>query len=128
MRPDILAFELMTDLERSPRRTAKQKELTEKLGIDATTLNNFFNRQSQTLGGLAVALACTQIDLICNGTKIGRIAHGRPKLADEPLDEQLVLEFDAAFKVKRESKQPTIVVRKSARRHHGIRLAIRRIG
>jgi len=47
----------------------KQKELAEKLGIDPTTLNNFLNRQSNTLGGLAVALACTLIDVVCDGKR-----------------------------------------------------------
>jgi transcriptional regulator with XRE-family HTH domain len=107
----------------------KQKELAEKLGIDPTTLNNFLNHQSKTLGGLAVALACTLIDLVCNGRKIGRIMeHGRASLGAGQLDEKLVLEFDAAFEVKRESKRPTIVVRKPAGSHDGLRLAIRRIG
>jgi len=106
----------------------KQKELAEKLGIDPTTLNNFLNRQNKTLGGLAVALACTLIDVICNGKKIGRVVqHGRSKSVAEPSDEQLLLEFDAAFEVKRKSKHPTILVRKSAGRHHGLRLAIKRI-
>jgi hypothetical protein len=86
------------------------------------------NRQSKTLGGLAVALACTLIDLMCNGKKIGRIVQGPAKLVAEPSDEQLLLEFDAAFEVKRESKHPTIVVRKSVGRHNRLRLAIGRIG
>lgn len=107
----------------------KQKDVAEKLGIDPTTLNNFLNRQNKTLGGLAVALACTFIDLTCNGSKIGKITqHGRAKLVAEQSDEQLVLEFDAAFEVKRESKHATIVVRKSPGRHGGLRLAVRRIG
>ncbi len=107
----------------------KQKELAGKLGIDATTLNNFLNRQSKTLGGMAVALACTVVDMECNGTRIGRVIQRRHAgtLPDRS-DEQLVLEFDAAFEVRGETKQPTIVLRKKARRENGLRLAIRRIG
>jgi transcriptional regulator with XRE-family HTH domain len=109
-------------------RKLKQKELAQKLGIDPTTLNNFLNRQSQTLGGLAVALACTLVDLECNGTRIGRvIQRRRAEALSKPSDEQLLLEFDAAFEVRRETKRPTIVLRKSAGRQNGLRLAIRRI-
>jgi transcriptional regulator with XRE-family HTH domain len=107
----------------------KQKELAGELGVDPTTLNNFLNRESKALGGLAVALACTVVDVMCNGTKIGRIRRaGRAKLVTGPPEEQLVLEFDKAFELKAKSKHPTIVVRKSATRHNRIRLAITRIG
>ena len=107
----------------------KQKELATELGIDPTTLNNFLNRESKALGGLAVALACTVVDLMCNGTKIGRIRRvGRAKLVTGPPEEQLVLEFDKAFELKAKSKNPTIVVRKSVARHDRLRLAITRIG
>src|SRR5713101_7624923 len=72
-----------------------QRELATKLGIDPTTLNNFLNRQSKALGGLAVAIACTLIDLVCDRTKIGRIVHSEhAKPRAEPLTQQLVLEFD----------------------------------
>ena len=103
----------------------KQKELAPKLGIGPTTLNNFLNRQSKTLGGLAVALACTVVDLVCDGTRIGRRMQG---VHAEPVPEgQLVLEFDEAFEFKRESEYPTIVLRKPPARHDSLRLAIRRI-
>jgi hypothetical protein len=106
-----------------------QRELAPKLGIDPTTLNNFLNRQNKTLGGLAVALACTLVNLDCNGTKIGRIEPGgNAGPVAELLLEQLVLEFDDAFEVKSESEQPTIVLRKSTARQDSLRLAVRRIG
>jgi len=106
----------------------KQKELAAELGIDPTTLNNFLNRQSKSLGGLAVALACTVVDLMCNGTKIGRI--GCAKLAKSEImrrEEQLVLEFDETFELRAKSKRPTIVVRKTVARQDRLRLAITRI-
>jgi hypothetical protein len=106
----------------------KQKELAPKLGIDPTTLNNFLNRQSKTLGGLAVALACTVVDLVCDGTRIGTImqlVHGEQ--VPETHEGQLVLEFDEAFEFKRESEHPTIVLRKPPARHGSLRLVIRRI-
>ncbi len=107
----------------------KQKELAVELWLDPTTLNNFLNHESNTLGGLAVALACTIVDLMCNGRMIGRIKRGgRAKLKTRPPEEQLLLEFDKAFELKRGSKHPTIVVRKSASRHGGLRLAIKRMG
>lgn len=107
----------------------KQRDLAPRLGIDPTTLNNFLNRQSKTLGGLAVALACTVVDLVCDGTKIGRIVQsGNAAPVANLLEEQLVLEFDDAFEFKGESEQPTIVLRKPVARHDSLRLAIRRIG
>jgi transcriptional regulator with XRE-family HTH domain len=107
----------------------KQKELAPKLGIDPTTLNNFLNRQSKTLGGLAVALACTVVDLICDGTRIGRSVQSvQVEPVPETYEGQLVLEFDGAFEFKRESEHPTIVLRKPPARHDSVRLVIRRIG
>jgi transcriptional regulator with XRE-family HTH domain len=106
-----------------------QRELAAKLGIDPTTLNNFLNRQNKALGGLAVALACTVVDLFCDGTKIGRLVkseHGKPFIA--PVARQLILEFDEAFEYIRESKRATIVLRKPAARHRSLRLSIRKIG
>jgi transcriptional regulator with XRE-family HTH domain len=105
-----------------------QRELAPRLGIDPTTLNNFLNRQSNALGGLAVALACTYVDLVCGGKKIGRIVQiGASEPVAEVLEEQLVLEFDGAFEYKRESGPPTIVLRKPVARRDSLRLAIRRI-
>jgi len=107
----------------------KQKELAPKLGIDPTTLNNFLNRQSKTLGGLAVALACTVVDLVCAGTRIGRSAQSvQAAPVPEAYAGQLVLEFDEAFEFKGESEHPTIVLRKPPARHDSLRLVIRRIG
>jgi len=106
-----------------------QKELAPKLGIGPTTLNNFLNCQSKTLGGISVALACTLVDLVCNGTKIGRLKQKRQ--GQQPADfakEQLVLEFDNAFELKRTSKHPTIVLRKPTARHKSLRLSVRRMG
>jgi transcriptional regulator with XRE-family HTH domain len=107
----------------------KQKELAPRLGIDPTTLNNFLNRQTKTLGGLAVALACTVVDLVCDGTKIGRSMRGAQVEALPDTDGgQLVLQFDEAFEFKHESEYPTIVLRKPPARHDSLRLLIRRIG
>lgn len=106
-----------------------QRDLATRLGLDPTTLNNFLNRQSKTLGGLAVALACTLLDLTCDGTKIGRIGdrdHAKPLM--EPPPQQLILEFDEAFEFKPESKRATIVLRKSLARQSSLRLSIRKIG
>src|SRR5436190_23491917 len=82
-----------------------QRELAQKLGIDPTTLNNFLNRQTKALGGLAVALACTVVDLVCDGKKIGSITKSQnAEPVEELLDAQLVLEFDGAFELRTESK------------------------
>ncbi len=107
----------------------KQKDLAPKLGIDPTTLNNFLNRQSKRLGGLSVALACTVIDLVCDGKRIGRIVKSweEKPIQELPL-EQLVLEFDDAFDFERESENPTLVLRKPPGRHETLRLSVRRIG
>jgi hypothetical protein len=106
-----------------------QRELAAKLGLDATTLNNFLNRQSKSVGGLAVALACTLVDLVCDGTKIGRVLHSqRAKPLTEPIEQQLILEFDRAFEIKHESKRATIVLRKRAARNGSLRLSISKIG
>lgn len=129
--PDPEFWDRLRDALRSHMRAAglKQRDLAPMLGIDPTTLNNFLNRQSKTLGGFAVALACTVVDLVCDGTKIGRIVqNGNAAPVSELLQEQLVLEFDDAFEFKRESGQPTIVLRKPVARHDSLRLAIRRIG
>jgi hypothetical protein len=107
----------------------KQKDLAPKLGIGSTTLNNFLNRQSETLSGLPVALACTIVDLLCDGKKIGRIVQsGNAEQVAELLEEQLVLEFDEAFEVSHESEHPMIVLRKPVAQYDALRLAIRRIG
>jgi transcriptional regulator with XRE-family HTH domain len=107
----------------------KQRELARELGIETSTLNNFLNHESKTLGGLAVALACTVLDLVCDGTKIGKVtSSGRTGLVTQPLEEQLVLEFDDSFVLRRESKHPTIVVRKPATGHDVLRLSIKKIG
>ena len=105
-----------------------QRELAAKLGLDPTTLNNFFNRQTKTLGGLAVALACTIVDLACDGAKIGRLGRTNDSkpLAGAASDRQLVLEFDEGFEVNREAGRPTVILRKPAARHETLRLVIRR--
>jgi transcriptional regulator with XRE-family HTH domain len=107
-----------------------QRALAEKLALDPTTLNNFLNHQSKTMNGLAVALACRLIDLVCDGTTIGRIVpNGHTDLGVDPIAEQLVLEFDDAFELKRESERPTIVLmRKPTSRHETLRLSITKIG
>jgi len=106
-----------------------QKELAPRLGLDPTTLNNFLNRQSKTVGGLAVALACTLVDLVCDGTQIGRVAQSRNAPQQAGLSKkQLVLEFDEAFEFNRESGHPTMVLRKSVAHRESLRLSIRRIG
>lgn len=105
----------------------RQKQLAPKLGVDPTTLNNFLNRQSKALGGLAVALACTFLDLVCDGTRIGRSAQ-RSVRAEPTPERQLVLEFDDTFEIERDSERPTVVLRKPPARHDSVRLRIRRIG
>src|ERR1017187_5007617 len=129
--PDPEFWDRLRDALRSHMRAAglKQRDLAPMLGIDPTTLNNFLNRQSKTLGGFAVALACTVVDLVCDGTKIGRIVQSvQVEPVPETYEGQLVLEFDGAFEFKRESEHPTIVLRKPPARHDSVRLVIRRIG
>jgi hypothetical protein len=103
----------------------RQKELAPKLGLDPTTLNNFLNRQNKGLGGLAVALACTFVDLVCDGTKIGKSGQRKARLEPAP-ERQLVLEFDEAFEIKRKSERPTVVLRKPPAR--SVHLRIRKVG
>src|SRR5260370_402094 len=101
-----------------------QRKLAFKLGIDPTTLNNFLNRQSKSLGGLAVALACTFVDLVCDGTNIGKLVQDDDA---EPIaelqEEQLVLVFDGSFEFKGDSEHPTLVVRKRPALRAAVRLA-----
>jgi hypothetical protein len=104
-----------------------QRQLAPKLGLDATTLNNFLNHQSNALGGLATALACTIVDVVCHGTRIGIVQTGHVQPVAEPLEDQLVLEFDDAFELKQVSDHPTVILRKPPARHDTLRLSIRRI-
>jgi hypothetical protein len=104
----------------------RQKELALKLAIKPGTLNNFLNGQNRTLGGFAVAAACTLVDLVCDGRRIGRV--GSNDLPETPTENQLVLEFDEAFELKREDGRPTMVLRKPPARDARLRLAVKRIG
>jgi hypothetical protein len=104
----------------------KQKELALKLAIEPGTLNNFLNGQSKTLGGFAVAAACTLVDLVCDGRRIGRV--GGNDLPGTLSEDQLVLEFDEAFELRREGGRPTMVLRKPPARDTSLRLAVKRIG
>lgn len=107
----------------------KQKELAPKLGIDPTTLNNFLNHQSNALNGLAVALACTFIDLACGKVRIGRIPPVELAARTQgSIGEQLVLEFDKSFEIQRGAERPTLVLRKSPSRREIVRLSVRRLG
>jgi hypothetical protein len=109
-------------------RGLRQKEFAPALGIDPTTLNNFLNRQSKSLNGLTVALACTILDLTCNGARIGRIVPGsRTKQIPKGPKDQLVLEFDESFRFLRKSDHPAVVLRKSPSRDV-LRLSVKRIG
>lgn len=107
----------------------QQNELAPQLGIDPTTLNNFLNRDSKSLGGLAVALACTLVNLTCGDTKIGRIVQPSSDATSlhAILGAQLVLEFDDAFEYKPEAEGATIVLRRPPARDRSLRLAIRSI-
>ncbi len=106
----------------------RQKELAARLGIDATTLNNFLNRKSKSLGGLPVALACTLVDLTCDGKTIGIVRRDQIERPGRTRgEEQLVLEFDGTFELMRESKNPTLFVRRPTSQQGSIRLAIRNV-
>jgi hypothetical protein len=105
-----------------------QRALAGKLALDPTTLNNFLNHQSKTMNGLAVALACRLVDLVCDGTTIGRITDGRSDRGSGPPVEQLALEFDEAFELKRDANRATIVLRKPTSRHETLRLSVTRLG
>jgi len=105
-----------------------QRELAPRLGLDASTLNNFLNEQSERLGGLAVALACSiGVEMVCNGVKIGKLVpspngNHRTKLSTH--EPQLALEFDHNFVVQQGSDIPTVILRKPASSDRQIRLRI----
>lgn len=101
-----------------------QKVLAGKLGIEAGTLNNFLKGHSHTLGGRAVALACTFLDLVCDGVHIGRLPR---KTSRDQADNQLVLQFDSSFRFKSASGNPTLVLKKPPSRAHGLHLTVRRV-
>jgi hypothetical protein len=106
----------------------KQKELAPQLGIDPTTLSNFLNGQSNSINGLAVALACTLVELSCSGIRIGRTTSSESMETEQGgLEEQLLLEFDESFEFRRESERPILVLRKSPGRQEIMRLSMRRI-
>ena len=102
----------------------KQKELAPRLAIEPTTLNNFLNGQSKALGGLAVALACTLADVVCDGKRIGKLGDKSSSGAGE---KQLVLEFDQAFELNQDGAHPSMVLRKPPGADSLVRLALKRI-
>jgi hypothetical protein len=105
-----------------------QRELAPRLGLDASTLNNFLNEQSERLGGLAVALACSVgVEMVCNGVKIGKLVPSPNvdhRAKPSTLDAQLALEFDHNFVVHQGSDIPTLILRKPASSDRQIRLRI----
>ena len=110
------------------RNGLKQCELAPKLGIEPSTLNNFLKGQSSALGGLAVALACTFVELECGGLRIGRLKTStRVKSEALPPKEQLVIEFNEAFKFQRESERSVVILRRPPGRQQTLRLSIKRI-
>jgi transcriptional regulator with XRE-family HTH domain len=103
----------------------KQKELAPRLAIEPTTLSNFLNGQSKALGGLAVALACTLADVVCDGKRIGRLGDN---LSAGTGEKQLVLEFDQAFELNQDGVHPSMILRKPPGADGLVRLALKRIG
>jgi hypothetical protein len=105
-----------------------QRELAPQLGLDASTLNNFLNEQSERLGGLAVALACSiGVEMVCNGVQIGKLVlspNGDHGVKPSSRDPQLALEFDHNFVVQRGSDTPILILRKPASSDRQIRLRI----
>ena len=105
-----------------------QKEMAPRLGLNPTTLSNFLNRQTETVGGLAVALACTIVDLSCNGNKIGRLGDNvEIQRGPASRDGGLILQFDDAFEVRSAAEGPSIILRKPAARDHNLRLSIKKL-
>jgi hypothetical protein len=106
----------------------KQNQLAPRLGLDPTTLNNFLNRQSNSLNGLAVALACTFVNLACGTAVIGRItSSARPESVPEGAEDQLVLEFEECFEFQRKSERPTLVLRRSPGGQKVLRLSVTKV-
>jgi transcriptional regulator with XRE-family HTH domain len=105
-----------------------QRELATRLGLDASTLSNFLNGQSERLGGLAVALACSiGVEMVCNDVRIGKLVHslnGDNRAKPSARDAQLALEFDHNFAVQQATEAPTLILRKPASSEGQIRLRI----
>jgi transcriptional regulator with XRE-family HTH domain len=105
-----------------------QRELATRLGLDASTLNNFLNEQSERLGGLAVALACSiGVEVVCNDIRIGKLVaspNGDRRAKPSTRDAQLALEFDHNFVVQQGAEVPTLILRKPASSDRQIHLRI----
>jgi hypothetical protein len=111
-------------------RQMKQCVLAPMLGIKPSTLNNFLNHESDTLGGLAVAFACAiGVEVVCNGDTIGKLSpskNGDRRTEMKAGTPQLVLEFDESFEVQQRENLPIVVLRKPPSREGIIRLRIAR--
>jgi hypothetical protein len=105
-----------------------QKDLAPQLGIDPTTLNNFLTGESKALGGLAVALTCTIMDVECDGKTIGKIKRRKDQAEPKADRYQLQFEFDHAFQLQPAAENPVVVLRKAAPSRESVRVSIKRIG
>jgi hypothetical protein len=85
-----------------------QAKLAHILGVHPATLANFLSSTNQSLGGFAIARACSLgIEFECDRQRIGRVNRQTDELRT-PLAEQLVLEFSADFQISHES-DPLII-------------------
>jgi hypothetical protein len=88
-----------------------QANLARALGLSPQTLANFLSQTNDSIGGLAVARACSiGFEFECEGRRIGRL--DRPSAVASNEDEQLVLEFSSDFRIIPESLQLSVACKK----------------
>ena len=125
--PEFWARLRLTIRSYMDRTGEKDRELAPKLALQPSTLNNFLNEHSTKMDGHAVALACTIMNLSCDGTQIGRLSQFDNGQPSEAPSQQLVLEFDDAFEIKPGADRPTLILRKPPARDTTVRLLVKRV-
>jgi len=89
-----------------------QSAMAEVMALSPQALTNFLADRNHSLGGLAIARACSAgMEFECEDSIIGRIdAESRPTATREP--DQLVLEFSDSFEMIQGSGPLLVALRK----------------
>jgi hypothetical protein len=94
-----------------------QAAMAEALALSPQTLSNFLTGTNLSLGGFAVARACSMgMEFECDEQRIGRVGGEQNGIPQPQSDQQLVLEFTDGFELIRDSAPLVIVLRKGPSR------------